>query len=203
MKKLGWISLVVTLCAGAFVAGLAIGAPKKAPVFHAFEEITLTELMPAGPKLGSVIGDHKKGSYTGLFWMPAGFTSPMHTHNGAYDAIQIKGTSTHWVEGEDGTQAKKMTPGSHWMMPARLAHVSACAAGEDCLMVLIQKGKFDFKPYEPKPAKGAAPAPAKGAAAPAPAPAPAAKAAAPAPKAAAPAPAPKAAPAPAPAKKTP
>jgi hypothetical protein len=48
------------------------------------------------------------------------------------------------LKGEDGSKAKKMTPGSYWTMPAKLEHVSSCAAGTDCVIFVWQKTKFDF-----------------------------------------------------------
>jgi quercetin dioxygenase-like cupin family protein len=171
----------------AFVAGIAVGkTPAPQPKFTAAEEVKWDDV--GGPKLGQLTGDYKKGAYSGLFKIPAGFTSPFHTHSQTYEAIEIQGTTSHWIRGEDGTKAKKMTPGSYWMMPAKLEHVSSCAAGTDCIMYIFQKSKFDFLPAkeDKKPAGSAAAgsaaakppaatmapkAPAAGSAAPAPAPA--------------------------------
>jgi hypothetical protein len=164
MKKLGYVSITMTLAAGAFLAGLAVAGPGKKATFKAFGELTFDDV--GGPKITSLTGNYKKGTYLGLMQLPGGFTSPMHHHSGAYEAVQIKGTSTHWLVGEDGTKATKMTPGSYWSMPGKLPHVSSCAAGEDCLVLLIQKSKFDFTPLTaegkklPKEAKAPAPAPA-------------------------------------------
>jgi hypothetical protein len=147
----------------AFVAGVAVGKVTAQPKFIASEEVKWDDL-GGGPKLGQLTGDYKKKAYSGLFKLPAGFTSPFHTHSGAYEAIQIQGTSSHWVRGEDGTKAKKMTPGSYWMMPGKVEHVSACAAGTDCIIYIWQKSKFDFALAKDEAAKQAA---AAGSAAPA------------------------------------
>jgi len=126
----------------AFLAGIAVGKTTAQPKFIAAEEVKWDDV--GGPKLGTLTGDYKKGAYGALMKIPAGFTSPFHTHSGTYEAIQIQGTSSHWVRGEDGTKAKKMTPGSYWMMPAKVEHVSSCAAGTDCIFYVWQKTKFDF-----------------------------------------------------------
>lgn len=154
MKK---TTLAVTMfvAGGAFVAGVAVGkTPAKAPTFAAYEEMKWDDL--GGPKMANASGDYKKGPYAGLLKIPGGFTSPMHSHTGEYEAIQIMGTSTHWVEGEDGKSAKKMTPGSYWKMPSKLPHISACAAGTDCVILVMQKTKFDYKETPAKPAAGSA-----------------------------------------------
>jgi hypothetical protein len=175
MKKTT-LALTMFIAGGAFVAGVAVGkTPPKAPTFVSYEEMKFDDL--GGPKMANASGDYKKGPYAGLLKIPGGFTSPMHTHTGEYEAIQVLGTSTHWIEGEDGKSAKKMTPGSYWKMPSKVAHVSACAAGADCVILLMQKTKFDFKDVKPagagsaaagsaaKPAAGSAAKPAAGSAA--------------------------------------
>jgi hypothetical protein len=158
MKKIALMSVVGSLVGAAFVAGVAVGkgaAPQ--PKFTASEEVKWDDV--GGPKLGLLTGDYKKGPYGALLKIPAGFTSPLHSHTGAYEAIEIQGTTSHWLKGEDGTKAKKMTPGSYWMMPAKLDHVSSCAAGQDCIFYVWQKTKFDFVPgKEDKGAGSATPA---------------------------------------------
>ena len=158
MKTLIKIAIVAAVATGGFVAGFAVGASPKKATFTAFESVTWDDL--GGPKMANLSGNYKKGSYVGLLKLPGGFTSPLHTHTGAYEAIEIMGTSTHWLEGEDGSKATKMTPGSYWAMPAKLKHVSSCAAGTDCVVLLIQKTKFDSKEVK-APAKPATPTPTK------------------------------------------
>jgi quercetin dioxygenase-like cupin family protein len=148
MKNIIRLAIVLSVAGGAFVAGVAVGQAPKGVKFVERSEVKMDDL--GGPKLGNLNGDYKKGNYLALMQLPAGFTSPMHTHSGAYEAIQIEGTSRHWLEGEDGTKAKKMTPGSYWAMPAKLKHYSACEAGKDCVLLVIQKGKFDFTDATPK-----------------------------------------------------
>lgn len=138
------MTVVTSLLAGAFVAGVAVGksdAPKAK--FVANEEVKWDDL-GGGPKLGLLTGDYGKGPYGALMRLPAGFTSPMHSHTGTYEAVEISGTSSHWLKGEDGTKAKKMTPGSYWTITGKAEHVSACAAGADCVFFVWQKTKFDF-----------------------------------------------------------
>jgi hypothetical protein len=166
MKKTT-LALTLFMAGGAFVAGVAVGkTPAKPMTFTSAEELKWDDL--GGPKMATISGDYKKGPYLGLLKIPAGFTSPMHTHSGDYTAVQVTGTSSHWGEGEDGKAAKKMTPGSTWSVPAKLPHVSSCAAGTDCIILLSQKTKFDYKDTTAaagsaaKPAAGSAAKPAAG-----------------------------------------
>ena len=188
MKKIGLLTVVGSLVGAAFVAGVAVGKVTPKAKFIAAEEIKWDDV--GGPKLGSLTGDYKKGAYGALMKLSAGFTSPLHSHTGAYEAIEISGTSSHWLKGEDGTKAKKMTPGSYWSMPAKVEHVSACAPGADCVFYVWQKTKFDFVPGKEAPAAPAGSATTKPAAPVTKPAAPATKPAAPATKPAAPAPAP-------------
>jgi hypothetical protein len=167
MKKLS-VLIVGAMVGAAFVAGIAVGKTTATPKFIAVEEVKWDDV--GGPKLGQLTGDYQKGAYSGLFKIKAGFTSPLHAHTGAYEAVQISGTSSHWMRGEDGTKAKKMTPGSYWSIPAKLEHVSACAPGADCVFYIWQKSKFDMLPGKEENLAGPAATTKAVPAAPAPAP---------------------------------
>src|SRR5678816_2352738 len=157
MKK-STLAIAALMTGGVFVAGVAVGKTTAKPTFTAAEEMKWDDL--GGPKLANITGDYKKGAFSGLLKIPGGFTSPMHTHTGDYEAIMVSGTSSHWLEGEDGKSAKKMTPGSYWKMPGKLPHISACAAGADCVIYVWQKTKWDYKEVgagsAAKPAGGSA-----------------------------------------------
>jgi hypothetical protein len=61
---------------------------------------------------------------------------------------------SHWLEGETQASAKPLPAGSYFKQPAKLKHYSACAVGAECVLSLIQKGKFDVNVIEaPKAAK--------------------------------------------------
>lgn len=160
MRKITKLVIGVSLLGGVFIGGVAVGKATKEPKFIAKEELKWEDL--GGPKIAAITGDTKKGPYLGLLSLPGGaggFTSPLHSHSGDYEAVQITGTSTHWIKGEDGTKAKKMTPGSYWSFPGKVEHVSQCEKGAECLVLVMQKTKFDFvpgkedkKPADAKPA---------------------------------------------------
>lgn len=142
MHKLAVLGVTGSLIASAFVAGVAVGkgAP-PAPKFTAVDELTWEDI--GGVKLAVLYGDLNKGPYGALLKIPAGMTSPIYSRTGTYEAVQVAGTSSHWLRGEDGTKAKKMTPGSYWTIPAKTEHVSTCTAGAECIVFTWQKTKFD------------------------------------------------------------
>jgi len=150
MKNIMRLAIVLSVAGGTFVAGVAVGQAPKGVKYIERAELKVDDL--GGLTFSNITGDYKKGAFTGLLGIPAGFTSPLHTHTAAYEAYEIEGTSRHWLEGEDGTKAKKMTPGSYWAMPGKLKHFSACDAGKACTVLLVSKGKWDFKDHTPKDA---------------------------------------------------
>jgi len=151
---------VLSITVAAFAAGIAVGKTTVEKVkFVAAEEVKWDEL-EGGAKIGTLYGDYKKGAYGALFKLPSGATSAMHSHTFTYEAVQISGTSSHWLKGEDGTKAKKMTPGSYWMIQGKQEHVSSCAPGTDCVFYIWQKTKFDFIPAKEAAPKAAAATPA-------------------------------------------
>jgi len=162
MKNLMRVAIGLAIGGVVFVGGVAVGKATKEAKFLSREEVKWVDTGEPGksPKFGLLSGDEKKGPYLGLLQIPNGFTSPFHSHSGDYESVQIEGTSSHWLKGEDGTKAKPMTPGSYWSMPGKLDHVSGCAKGKDCVVLLMQKTKFDFVPgkEDKKPADTKAPA---------------------------------------------
>src|SRR5262245_60086437 len=104
MKKIIGYTIGATLLGGVFAAGVAVGKAHDQAKFVTREEVKWEDV--GGPKLAVFTGDYKKGPYMGLFQIQAGFESPVHAHTGAYEAVQIEGTSSHWAKGEDGTKAK-------------------------------------------------------------------------------------------------
>lgn len=142
MQKLAVLGVTGSLVASAFLAGVAVGkATPPVPKFTAVDELKWEDI--GGVKLAVLYGDVKKGPYGALLKIPAGMTSPIYSRSGSYEAVQIAGVSSHWMRGEDGTKAKKMTPGSYWTIPAKTEHVSTCARGPECIVFTWQKTKFD------------------------------------------------------------
>ena len=151
MPKFKTLTIALSL-SFAFAAGAAVGKQTKQAKYIARDEMKWIELMPI-LKVSVLNGDKDKGPYTGLFTLTNGIEAPWHNHTGDYEAVEIQGTTRHWMRGEDGAKAKRMTPGSYWFIPGGIDHVTACEKGPDCVMVIWQKTKFDSLPG--KEAKGA------------------------------------------------
>src|SRR6185295_6025631 len=98
------------------------------------------------PPMATMWGDRMKGAHGTFLKLPAGMVSPMHTHSIDDNGIVIAGTVSHQVQGQpDGSP---LGPGSYWFMPAKVPHISKCAAGADCLVFIVQPGKFDYVPVK-------------------------------------------------------
>jgi quercetin dioxygenase-like cupin family protein len=148
MKKLHTLALASAIVGGAFIGGLALGKGAADAKFITNDEVKFDDM--GGLKLGVLTGDAKKGPYAGILKLPAGFTSPLHTHTGDYEAVMISGTTSHWFKGEDGTKAKKLTPGSYWKIPGGVPHISSCAAGAECVFYIWQTKPFDAQMIDDK-----------------------------------------------------
>ena len=132
-------------------------------------DLKFAPLMPdmkdKGPQIATAWGDGASGPH-GTFWkLPAGFTSPAHTHTADYHAVVIKGTVLNHAP--DDKAPKEMGAGAFFTQPGGVAHITACKAGAECLMYSYMTGKFDFVPSEAAAPAGGSAAPAGGSAAPA------------------------------------
>ena len=163
-KTLGWISVTAMMAAAAFGAGVAVAkSAAKAPELSLLKDATWTPLMKEGPlpAAAPISGDGTKGAYEGYLKLPAGFESPPHSHTNDYWSILVQGKMTHWAAaGGSEKDSKQLGVGDLTHMPAKLEHVSKCYPGAECIMVVVQKGKFDFVPAkvasnEKKPEKPA------------------------------------------------
>ena len=152
IKKLSFASLFGALAlVAAFSAGYALakGAAATAPELKPLKDAQWTPLMKEGPlpAMASIEGDGTKGAYEGYLKLPAGFESPPHTHTNAYWAVLVQGKMTHWAtNGGSEKDSKQLGVGDLTYMPAKLEHISKCYPGADCIVVVMQKGKFDFIP---------------------------------------------------------
>jgi quercetin dioxygenase-like cupin family protein len=157
-NKLFQVGAVGALLLGAFATGRATAkeAAPKAPEMSALKDAKWTPLMKEGPlpALAPITGDPQKGPYEAYLKLPAGFESPPHSHSSDYWTVLVQGKMTHWAaEGGSEKDSLQLGVGDLNHMPAKLVHVSKCYPGADCIMVIYQKGKFDFVPA--KAPKGA------------------------------------------------
>jgi quercetin dioxygenase-like cupin family protein len=130
-------------------------APKQVQVVA--DGLTWSDISPM-MKMAPISGDQKKGPFTFEMKMTAGTESGWHTHDGEYSGVVIAGTVENIEQGGEA-DAKPMGAGSFWTQPAKKNHNTKCAAGTDCVVVVMVKGGFTF---HPKTAEGKdAPPPAK------------------------------------------
>jgi quercetin dioxygenase-like cupin family protein len=147
-------TVAVGLAAASFAAGIAVAkGAAKGPELTTLGELAWTPIMKEGPlpAVSPIEGDGLKGAYMGYLKLPAGFESPPHMHTNEYWAVLVQGQMTHWAtDGGSEKDSKAIGPGGWVHMPAKTAHVSKCYPGVECIMVTMQKGKFDFIPAPPK-----------------------------------------------------
>ena len=153
-KTFALTATVLALTSASFVAGLAVAkGAAKMPVLSPLADAKWTPLMKDPlPAFAPIEGDAMKGAHYAYLKLPAGFTSPPHSHSSDYWAVLVQGKMTHWAaEGGSEAEAKQLGVGDLTYMPAKLNHISKCFPGADCVMAVYQKGKFDFIPAkEPK-----------------------------------------------------
>lgn len=136
------------------ISGVAAAAPAKEPVLKSFDEIQFAPMpmpkdMPAPPpgtpmpQVAPVYGDASKGAHGTLIRLPAGMVSPKHMHSAEVRGVVIAGEVAHTFD--DGAD-KWLKPGSYFVQPAKMMHVSKCKAGAECIMMVMQDKKMDLVP---------------------------------------------------------
>jgi quercetin dioxygenase-like cupin family protein len=163
-RKLIAAGAVGALMIGSFVAGIAIAkGPAKTVELLPLADAKWTPLMKEGPlpAVAAIQGDGTKGAYYGYLKLPANFESPPHSHSSDYWSVLLQGKMTHWAaDGGSEKDSKQLGVGDLTHMPAKLVHISKCYPGAECIMAVVQKGKFDFVPAK-APKEPAKEAPAK------------------------------------------
>lgn len=127
-------------------AGMLAAAPAAPrPVLTSAAELRWTEALgPGTPKVAVLWGDPTKDVDTGfLIRFPPDATSPPHVHSADYWAVTVAGTMRHWPTGESDADAKALPAGSDQMIPAKLAHVSRCDPGGECIVLVHMNARFD------------------------------------------------------------
>ena len=124
------------------------------PTFTPSADLKWVDLDPKGApgvKIVDLWGDHTKGAYGAYLKLPAGFTTPLHTHSYPMRVIFVSGT---YLQTPEGKSQVRLGPGSYMMQPAgNYRHVTACDNSADCVLFVESEGPFDLKPVG---AKGAA-----------------------------------------------
>lgn len=144
----------LVLMAASFVVASALFAratkatsSAKTPTFLSAADVKWVDLDPKGApgvKIADLWGDHTKGSYGAYVKLPAGFTTPLHTHTYAMKVIFVSGT---YVQAPEGKPEVRLGPGSYMLQPGDgYKHVTSCDKSADCVFFLESSGPFDLKP---------------------------------------------------------
>jgi anti-sigma factor ChrR (cupin superfamily) len=132
-------------------------APKAAattPTFIPAADLKWVDLDPKGApgvKVADLWGNHTKGAYGAYLKLPAGFTTPLHTHTYAMKVIFVSGT---YIQAPEGKPEVRLGPGSYMMQPGgNYKHVTSCDKSADCVFFVESGGPFDLKPVQQGKAK--------------------------------------------------
>jgi beta-alanine degradation protein BauB len=130
-------------------AGSAPKAGSSQPIFMPAADLKWTDLDPTGApgvKVADLWGDHTKGAFGAYLKLPAGFTTPLHTHTYAMKVVFISGT---YIQAPDGKPEMRLGPGSYMMQPGgNYRHTTSCDKAADCVFFVESSGAFDLKPVE-------------------------------------------------------
>ena len=162
MKRtnLKWMIAISLVSAGLGAAGGVFAAKSKEIVVTPEAEVKFQPLDPSdkegkGVQMGVVFGDlKKKGPIGYLLKIPAGDTSPPHTHTSDDYAVVVKGAMSNYAP---GAEVKALPPGSTWFQPGRVAHVNHCEAGTPCEVFVYMPHGFDFAMAKVEAPKAEAP----------------------------------------------
>ena len=95
-----------------------------------------------GPKVAFLWGNPQDNQLNGtLVKLPAGFTGKIRSHGLTLRAVAIQGRPKHRVPGK--VDVKTMEPGSYFSSKGESVHQVSCEGGEECIMYVRMKGKFD------------------------------------------------------------
>lgn len=153
-------SLLITLAAASILTGPAAAADTadgSAPhLAHEGPSISIPasdiKFVPTGVKSNGLeltaalaYGNFQTGKHGSFVKMPAGYSSPSHTHTNDYYAVVVQGVAANHAP---GARDVPLPVGSYWFQKGEEAHVTKCLSKTDCLFFLVQPGKFDYAPAE-------------------------------------------------------
>jgi quercetin dioxygenase-like cupin family protein len=92
---------------------------------------------------GNILSDGK-GFYSAFVKFKSGTDNGLHKHTQELPTVVLAGT---FYANINGTRTE-YPAGSYYKLPARLAHESGCATGDDCLLFQYQDNNFDLVPVK-------------------------------------------------------
>ena len=108
----------------------------------------IPEMGETGPAMAVVFGEPGVlgKPFGGLFRVPSGGLSPLHTHSSEYWAVMLEGTESARILTED--EAMPIAPGSYWFQPGEAVHVNECLSEEDCVFFGYFPNGLDYLPAD-------------------------------------------------------
>ncbi|MFT4560306.1 MAG: quercetin dioxygenase-like cupin family protein [Gammaproteobacteria bacterium] len=91
-------------------------------------------------------GNRETGAHGTVGQFIAGGASPLHTHSFSYHGVVLTGTMVNPFLGQPVAQARQLSAGDYWFVPAGVDHVTACVSEEPCTFYFHSEGLFDFLP---------------------------------------------------------
>ena len=135
--KLFSAALVAASCFG---AGVSFAAETSVSVPVSDVKFFDTGVGPL--KAAPGFGDLTKGGHSTFVKLPAGFSSPLHTHTEDYYGVVITGVVANEVD--NNAKDRPLAPGSYWFQKGKIPHVTKCLSANECVVFITQPGKFDY-----------------------------------------------------------
>jgi quercetin dioxygenase-like cupin family protein len=150
MRSKTFVMAALTALAAGSLAASQAAAQKSAATEAKANLVGVGELkwvdVPNTPvKMATVKGDSAKGANTSFMKLPSGFSAPLHYHTADHQVAVVSGTLVMTPEG--GTP-KKLSAGSWFEFTGKMKHVTACEAGADCVLFVVDSGAWDLVPTE-------------------------------------------------------
>ncbi|MEQ1710590.1 MAG: DUF4437 domain-containing protein [Hyphomicrobium sp.] len=146
-KPTSLITALAALAASGFVAFDCLAADEPANASPSTRRpVSVLEFGALGVgvlKAAPAYGDRATGQHGTFVKIPAGFSSPVHAHTADFHGVVINGVIANGAPEESDTP---LAPGSYWFQPAKRMHVTKCLSQTECVIFLVQPGKFDFVP---------------------------------------------------------
>jgi quercetin dioxygenase-like cupin family protein len=128
-------------------AGASGDEPAEA-VLRPAAEIEWTEAANVkGARTAVLWGDPKTEGYGQLNRWPGGAEIPTHWHPFDVRAVVLEGTLT---VGISGAPVKELGPGSYVHLPGRIAHVTTCKPGAECVFLTTSRLRHETRMGAPR-----------------------------------------------------
>ncbi|MCA1829155.1 MAG: cupin domain-containing protein [Myxococcales bacterium] len=101
---------------------------------------TTTPNVPKGSQNAMIGVDPNTKGATAYGKTPAGTGLPAHWHSSGEYTVLLAGKGTLVLDGKK----HEVSPGSYFVIPAKMVHQFTCAEGPDCLLLTRRGGPTDY-----------------------------------------------------------